>query len=57
MCVLVVGEVVMKVDVIDEVMKDDVELTGLSMKKESKSDPLSKYADTTTWVLLTSTLQ
>ena len=41
----------------EAVVNDDVELIGLSMKKESKSDPLSKYADTATWVLLTSTLQ
>ena len=45
---VVVGEAVVKVDVVGEVVKDDVELAGLSIKKESNRDPLSKYADTNT---------
>ena len=54
---VLIGGVVVEVEDIDEVVEDDVELTDLSMKKESKRDPSSKYADTATWVLLTSTLQ
>ena len=41
---VLIGEVVVG----ETVVKDVVELIGLSIKKESKSDPLRKYEDTTT---------